>query len=207
MNHTLGEVLADHGLTQLRIAETEKYAHVTFFFNGGNETVFPNEKRILIPSPKVATYDLKPEMSAPELTEALIKAIRSNEFDVIICNYANADMVGHSGNLAATIKAIESLDQCMSAIGKVIQQTGGALLITADHGNAEAMYDEETQQAHTAHTTDPVPLVFVGKDWHFIQETGSLIDIAPTLLKLLGIEPPKEMTGHSLLERDKVLDD
>ncbi|MCW8398808.1 2,3-bisphosphoglycerate-independent phosphoglycerate mutase [Legionella sp. PATHC038] len=202
LNHTLGEVLAEHGLSQLRIAETEKYAHVTFFFNGGNENVFSNEERILIPSPKVATYDLQPEMSAPELTECLVEAINSQAYDVIICNYANADMVGHSGNFQATIHAIECLDQCMSKVWHALAQQGGKLLITADHGNAEEMFDETTHQAHTAHTSEPVPLVYVGGHWHFTRSEGSLIDIAPTMLALLGITPPVEMTGHQLLEKD-----
>ncbi len=202
LNNTLGEVLAHAGLKQLRIAETEKYAHVTFFFNGGNEQIFTDEERILIPSPKVATYDLKPEMSAPELTRTLCHSIQNRDFDVIICNYANADMVGHSGNLPATIQAIECLDHCMRQIGETLKAQGGGLLITADHGNAEAMFDEHTHQAHTAHTNQPVPLLFVGEGWHFVKNHGTLIDIAPTLLKLLGVAPPKEMTGHALLEKD-----
>ncbi len=202
LNNTLGEILSAHGLRQLRIAETEKYAHVTFFFNGGNELVFPNEKRIMIQSPKVATYDLQPEMSAPELTATLIEAINSQAYDVIICNYANADMVGHSGNFDATVKAIECLDQCMSQVWHALAKQGGKLLITADHGNAEEMFDDITHQAHTAHTSEPVPLVYVGSDWHFTQLTGSLIDIAPTVLALIGIAPPADMTGQVLLEKD-----
>ncbi|KTC86117.1 MULTISPECIES: 2,3-bisphosphoglycerate-independent phosphoglycerate mutase [Legionella] len=199
LNNTLGEVIAANGLSQLRIAETEKYAHVTFFFNGGSEQVFPNEDRILVPSPRVATYDLLPEMSAPELTRALVDAIHSEAYDVIICNYANADMVGHSGDFNATIKAIECLDQCMHEVWEALVDTGGALLITADHGNAESMYDETTNQAHTAHTCQPVPLLFVGGDWQFNKSKGNLIDIAPTILALLGIQPPDEMTGSVLL--------
>ncbi len=202
LDNTLGEVLAAHGLSQLRIAETEKYAHVTFFFNGGKENVFPNEKRVLIPSPKVATYDLQPEMSAPELTERLVEAINSNAYDVIICNYANADMVGHTGNFQAAVRAIECLDQCMSKIWEALSPKGGQILITADHGNAEEMFDETTHQAHTAHTSEPVPLVYVGGNWHFNCNTGSLTDIAPTILGLLGITPPLEMTGHQLLEKN-----
>lgn len=202
MNNTLGEVLAEHGLKQLRIAETEKYAHVTFFFNGGKEQLFANEQRILIPSPKVATYDLKPEMSAPELTKTLIQAINDREYDVIICNYANADMVGHSGNIEATIQAIECLDQCLSELGQALKPLKGKLLITSDHGNAEAMFDEQTHQAHTAHTSEPVPLLFVGEGWHFNSIEGSLVDIAPTLLHLIGIQPPPEMSGHCLLEKN-----
>ncbi|MFA6302518.1 MAG: 2,3-bisphosphoglycerate-independent phosphoglycerate mutase [Legionella sp.] len=204
LNNTLGEVLARHGLSQLRIAETEKYAHVTFFFNGGKEEAFDKEERILIPSPKVATYDLQPQMSAPELTEKLITALNSGAFDVLICNYANADMVGHSGNFDATVQAIECLDQCMQQIGQTLAKLGGKMLITADHGNAEAMFDDTTHQAHTAHTSEPVPLVYVGGDWHFKYAQGSLIDIAPTLLALLDIEPPTEMTGRILLEKNHV---
>ncbi|WP_058533206.1 2,3-bisphosphoglycerate-independent phosphoglycerate mutase [Legionella saoudiensis] len=202
LNNTLGEVLAAHGLRQLRIAETEKYAHVTFFFNGGKEQVFDNEERILIPSPRVATYNLQPEMSAPQLTDRLVEAISNQAYDVIICNYANADMVGHSGDFDATIQAIECLDQCMHRVWKALEQQGGQLLITADHGNAEEMFDESTHQAHTAHTSEPVPLVYVGGNWHFTRAEGSLTDIAPTMLALLGITPPAEMTGHQLLEKD-----
>lgn len=201
LNNTLGELLSAHNLKQLRIAETEKYAHVTFFFNGGMENIFPNEERIMIQSPKVATYDLLPEMSAPELTNALVEAINAKKFDVIICNYANADMVGHTGNFKATIQAIECLDQCMHQVWQALSKQGGKLLITADHGNAEEMYDDTTQQAHTAHTSEPVPLIYIGGDWHFKQSSGSLIDIAPTILTLLGIDPPREMTGHVLLEK------
>lgn len=204
LNNTLGEILSAHGLKQLRIAETEKYAHVTFFFNGGSEHVFANEERILIPSPKIATYDLQPEMSAPELTDALIEAINSQKFDVIICNYANADMVGHSGNFDAAVQAIECLDKCMQNVWQALEQQGGKLLITSDHGNAEEMFDETTHQAHTAHTTEPVPFVYVGGNWHFIHSSGTLIDIAPTLLTLIGIPPPKEMTGRVLLEKNHV---
>lgn len=202
MNQTLGEIIAAHGLKQLRIAETEKYAHVTFFFNGGNENTFPNEQRILIQSPKVATYDLQPEMSAPELTDTLVRVINNQEYDVIICNYANADMVGHSGNFNATVAAVECLDRCMSAVWQALAPLQGTLLITADHGNAEEMFDEHTHQAHTAHTSEPVPLLYVGGDWQFSRNHGSLIDIAPTILHLLGINPPPEMTGHALLEKN-----
>ncbi len=200
LHHTLGEVIASHGLRQLRLAETEKYAHVTFFLNGGSEKAFPNEERMLISSPKVATYDLQPEMSAPELTNVLIDAIRGQTYDVIICNYANADMVGHTGDFAAAVKAIECLDRSMSAVWQALSKSGGQLLITADHGNAECMYDEAIHQPHTAHTNEPVPLLYIGNDdWHPAATTGSLIDVAPTLLALLGITPPTEMTGHSLL--------
>lgn len=202
LNNTLGEILAAHGLNQLRIAETEKYAHVTFFFNGGNENIFANEERLLIPSPKVATYNLQPEMSAPQLTEHLVDAINSQAFDVIICNYANADMVGHTGDFNATVRAIECLDRCMSEVWHALAKQDGQLLITADHGNAEEMFDETTHQAHTAHTSEPVPLVYVGGNWHFTRTEGSLIDIAPTMLVMLGITPPQEMTGQQLLEKN-----
>ena len=202
MSNTLGEVLAEHGLSQLRIAETEKYAHVTFFFNGGKEQVFANEERVLIPSPKVATYNLQPEMSAPQLTDHLVEAINNQRYDVIICNYANADMVGHSGDFKATVQAIECLDHCMQRVWHALAHHQGQLLITADHGNAEEMFDETTHQAHTAHTSEPVPLVYVGGNWHFTKKAGSLIDIAPTMLKLLDIKPPVEMTGHQLLEKN-----
>jgi 2,3-bisphosphoglycerate-independent phosphoglycerate mutase len=198
-SNTLGEVIAAQGMKQLRIAETEKYAHVTFFFNGGREEPFPLEDRILIPSPKVATYDLQPEMNAPLLTQTLIEAIQQKKYDLIICNYANADMVGHSGNFQATVRAIEALDTAMQQISVAIQDHGGQLLITADHGNAESMYDPETKQDHTAHTTSPVPFLYVGNQWTKGAEKGQLIDIAPTLLQLLGIQKPSEMTGQSLL--------
>lgn len=202
LNNTLGELIAQQGLKQLRIAETEKYAHVTFFFNGGTEQVFENEERIMVPSPKVATYDLLPEMSAVELTDQLVSAIHKNHYDVIICNYANADMVGHSGNFKATLRAIECLDRCMTRVWQALESQHGILLITADHGNAEAMYDDKTQQAHTAHTNEPVPLVCIGSNSHFIQPRGSLIDIAPTILSLIGITTPLEMTGINLLENN-----
>ncbi len=204
LTQTLGEVLENHGLRQLRISETEKYAHVTFFLNGGIETPYPHEKRILIPSPKVATYDLQPEMSAKELTQALIEAIKSQEFEVIICNYPNADMVGHTGNVAATIRAIECLDQAMNEVWQTLEPMGGQLLITADHGNAELMFDDSTHQPHTAHTNDLVPFLYLGKHWHFLKTQGCLIDIAPTLLTLLNISPPDEMTGKPLLVESHV---
>jgi 2,3-bisphosphoglycerate-independent phosphoglycerate mutase len=202
LNKTLGEVLSNQGLNQLRIAETEKYAHVTFFFNGGKETAFPQEERILIPSPKVATYDMQPEMSAPQLTERLIEAINSQNYEVIICNYANADMLGHTGDFKATLRAIECLDRCMHDVWHALSRQNGKLLITADHGNAEKLFDETTDQAHTAHTNEPVPLIYVGGNWHFTSTKGSLIDVAPTLLGLLGIKPPPEMTGRQLLEKN-----
>lgn len=199
LHNTLGEVIEKHGLKQLRISETEKYAHVTFFLNGGSEQVFSHENRVLVPSPSVATYDLQPEMSALELTKALVNAIQSQYYDVIICNYPNADMVGHTGNFAATVRAIECLDSAMHDTWQALRKTGGQLLITADHGNAESMFDDNTNQAHTAHTTQPVPLLYVGGDWHFNANHGNLFDIAPTILALLGIPKPKEMTGKSLL--------
>lgn len=202
LSNTLGEVISQYGYSQLRIAETEKYAHVTFFFNGGNEQVFDDEDRILVPSPKVSTYDLQPEMSAPELTMALIDAIQSRSYDVIICNYANADMVGHTGNFAATVKAIEVLDYCLGQVAEAVAAEGGLMLITSDHGNAEAMFDSQTGQAHTAHTTEPVPFLFIGEGWHTCRDKGSLIDIAPTILTLMNIRPPEQMTGVSLLEAD-----
>ena len=202
LHNTLGEVIANHGLRQLRLAETEKYAHVTFFLNGGSEHVFANEERILIHSPAVATYDLQPEMSAPELTKIIVNAIQQQAYDVIICNYANADMVGHSGNFNATLQAIECLDNAMHTIWQALSESGGQLLITADHGNAEFMYDDSTKQAHTAHTSRPVPFLYVGDAaWHANAVTGSLIDVAPTLLALLDITPPAEMTGRTLLVR------
>ena len=199
LKNTLGEIISKHGLRQLRLAETEKYAHVTFFLNGGSEQIFPGEERILIPSPKVATYDLQPEMSSQELTKALTDAIRSREYDIIICNYANADMVGHTGNFPAAVRAIECLDKAMQKIWQALLVVGGQLLITADHGNAESMFDEDTKQAHTAHTNQPVPLLFVGRDWLCNGTKGSLVDIAPTVLTLLGIAPPSDMTGKILL--------
>ena len=200
LNNTLGEIIANHGLRQLRLAETEKYAHVTFFLNGGSEQVFKNEDRILINSPAVATYDLQPEMSAAELTNVIVNAIQEQTYDVIICNYANADMVGHSGNFNATLKAIECLDDAMHTIWQALSSVGGQLLITADHGNAEFMFDDSTHQAHTAHTSGPVPLLYVGNEgWKANTIGGSLIDVAPTVLALLNITPPVEMTGHALL--------
>lgn len=199
VTQTLGEVIAQQGLHQLRIAETEKYAHVTFFFNGGDNHKFPKEERTMIPSPQVATYDLQPEMSAPQLADALVRAIESEHYDVIICNFANADMVGHSGNFAATVTAIEAIDQALTKIGTAIQKVKGHLFITADHGNAECLFDEETHQSHTAHTCSPVPLLYVGDSKRkFRHESGSLIDIAPTILSLLNIPAPIEMTGQSL---------
>ena len=198
--HTLGELLAEHGLTQLRIAETEKYAHVTFFFSGGREQPYPGEQRILVPSPKVATYDLQPEMSCPELTAKLVEAITKQRFDVIVCNIANPDMVGHTGDLQAAIKAAEAVDVAIGAASAAVQTVGGALLITADHGNLEMMRDPATGQPHTAHTVGPVPLVYVGERHTTLRDGGALRDVAPTILDLLGLPQPTVMTGRSLLD-------
>jgi len=197
--HLLGEELARNGLHQLRIAETEKYAHVTFFFNGGEEAPFDLEDRILVPSPDVATYDLQPEMSAPELTRRLVDAIHSDKYAVIICNVANADMVGHTGSLSAAIKAVESVDACLARVTAAIDEVGGELLITADHGNVEQMLDEFTRQSHTAHTTNLVPFLFHGRP-ATVADTGSLRDIAPTMLYLLDLSQPEEMTGSALTD-------
>lgn len=196
----LGEYVANLGLRQLRIAETEKYPHVTFFFNGGEEISFPGEDRVLVPSPDVATYDLKPEMSAFEVTDKLVAAINSKQYDVIICNYANPDMVGHSGDLNAAIKAIETVDTCLGRVVEAQLARGGEVLVTADHGNAELMRDAETGQAHTAHTLNLVPLIYVGKRHATLAETGALEDISPTLLKMMGLSQPTEMTGEALVQ-------
>ncbi|MDB5982049.1 MAG: 2,3-bisphosphoglycerate-independent phosphoglycerate mutase [Pseudomonas sp.] len=199
LDNVLGEYLSKNGKTQLRIAETEKYAHVTFFFSGGREEPFPGEERILIPSPKVATYDLQPEMSAPEVTDKIVDAIENQRYDVIVVNYANGDMVGHSGILSAAIKAVECLDVCVGRIVTALEKVGGEALITADHGNVEQMSDETTGQAHTAHTSEPVPFIYVGKRDLKVREGGVLADVAPTMLQLLNMEKPQEMTGHSIL--------
>ncbi len=200
LNNVLGQYLADNQRTQLRIAETEKYAHVTFFFNGGREAPFAGEDRSLIPSPQVKTYDLKPEMSAVQVTDDLVKAIASGDYDTIICNYANGDMVGHTGNFEASIKAVETVDACLSRVVSAIEEVRGHLLITADHGNVEQMLDPETNQPLTSHTSGPVPLVYVGaNDLNFTGE-GSLCDIAPTLLYLMSMPAPDEMTGKVLLQ-------
>lgn len=197
--NSFGEYIAAKGLTQLRIAETEKYAHVTYFFNGGVEQVYPGEDRILVPSPKVATYDLKPEMSAPEVTDKLVAAIESRNYDVIVCNYANGDMVGHTGNLAAAVKAVETLDACIGRVVAAARSVGGEVLITADHGNVEMMHDPATGQAHTAHTLNRVPFVYVGRP-ATVAAGGALQDLAPTMLALLGLAKPAEMTGSSLVK-------
>ncbi len=195
----LGEYIANLGLRQLRIAETEKYPHVTFFFNGGEEISFPGEDRVLVPSPDVATYDLKPEMSAFEVTDKLLAAIESKQYDVIICNYANPDMVGHTGDLQAAIKAIETVDICLGRVVEAQRACGGEVLVTADHGNAELMRDAATGQPHTAHTLNLVPLIFIGRRHAELAETGALEDISPTLLKMMGLPQPPEMTGEALV--------
>jgi 2,3-bisphosphoglycerate-independent phosphoglycerate mutase len=200
LQNGLGDYLAEHHLTQLRIAETEKYAHVTFFFNGGNEVPLPKETRVLIPSKKVSTYDLIPNMSVIEITDHLLKAIKEKEYDVIICNFANPDMLGHTGNLPAAIQGIQCIDDCIGKLIACLQEYGGEALITADHGNAECMFDKKTGQAHTAHTNEPVPFIYIGRPAKINPiPHASLADIAPTLLSLLNISKPKEMTGQSLL--------
>lgn len=199
--NSLGEYLASQHKTQLRIAETEKYAHVTFFFSGGREAPYEGEERILVPSPDVATYDLKPEMSAPEVTDKLVEAIRSGKYDTIVCNYANGDMVGHTGSFDAAVKAVEFLDVCLGRLRDAILETDGKMLITADHGNVEQMVDPASGQALTSHTNGPVPLVYVGnEDWRFDKE-GALSDISPTLLTLMGLPVPTEMTGQVLMSK------
>ena len=201
ISNGFGEYLSKSGLKQLRIAETEKYAHVTYFLNGGVETPYPGEDRVLVPSPNVATYDLKPEMSAPEVTEKLIEAIRSRKYDAIVCNYANGDMVGHTGNLQAATQAIEVLDECIGKVVSAMREVGGEVLITADHGNAEMMADPATHQAHTAHTLNLVPLLYIGRKAR-VAEGGALQDVAPTLLAMMGLPQPAEMTGTSLVRFD-----
>jgi len=198
LSNTLGEYIASLGKSQLRIAETEKYAHVTFFFSGGREDPFEGEKRLLIPSPKVATYDLQPEMSANKVTDELVAAIDRQEFDLIICNYANGDMVGHTGDFEAAVAAVETLDRCLGRVETALARTGGQMLITADHGNVEQMFDRSTEQAHTAHTSEPVPLVYVGPKNVTLAPGGTLSDVAPTILALMHLDTPAEMTGKSL---------
>lgn len=202
LNNVLGEWLAKHDKTQLRISETEKYAHVTFFFSGGREQEFEGEKRVLIPSPKVKTYDLQPEMSSEQLTDELVSAIESQAFDVVICNYPNGDMVGHTGNFDAAVKACEAVDHSVGRVVSALEAVGGECLITADHGNAEQMSDATTGQAHTAHTNELVPFIYVGRPAK--AQNGRLSDVAPTILHLIGMEQPDEMTGTSLmtLEQD-----
>ena len=198
VKNTFGEHLQNLGLTQLRIAETEKYPHVTFFFNGGEEAIFNGEDRILVPSPKVATYDLQPEMSAYEMTDKLIAAIQARKYDAIVCNYANCDMVGHTGSLEAAIKAVEALDSCIGRVAEAMQAIGGEVVITADHGNAELMRDYQNNQPHTQHTTNLVPMIYVGRSARLSQD-GALSDLAPTLLTIMGVTQPVEMTGKNLI--------
>jgi len=214
INETLGTVLANHGLTQLRIAETEKYAHVTYFFNGGIEKPNEGEDRVLVPSPAVASYDVKPEMSANEVTKKLVEAIDSDKYDFVLVNYANADMVGHTGNLAAGIKAVEAVDKCLAKVIRSVLLRNGVALVTADHGNAEVMFNMQTGQIDKEHSSNPVPFILVGKqyagrnvgwpdlinnDLTLVPPQGFLSDIAPTILHIMGIERPKEMRGMNLL--------
>ena len=201
LKNTFGEYISNKGLTQLRIAETEKYAHVTFFFNGGEEKQYPGEDRILVPSPKVETYDMQPEMSAEEVTQKVVEAIKSKKYNAIILNYANPDMVGHTGNLDAAIKAIETIDTCVKRVVDAVEAQNGVLIITADHGNAEQMIDYKTGEPHTAHTTNLVPLVLVGMKDVKLKE-GKLADLAPTMLEIMGLEKPAEMTGESLIVKE-----
>ncbi|MCB1841915.1 MAG: 2,3-bisphosphoglycerate-independent phosphoglycerate mutase, partial [Halioglobus sp.] len=202
LDNVLGDYLSQRGMTQLRIAETEKYAHVTFFFSGGRESLFPGEDRELVASPNVATYDLKPEMSAGEVTDKLVAAIRSGKYDFIVCNYANGDMVGHTGVYAAAVKAVEALDESLGRVIEALREVGGQALITADHGNCEQMLDYDSGQHHTQHTTELVPLVYVGpKQLELDARGGILADVAPTLLGLMGLPQPGEMTGSNLLTK------
>jgi 2,3-bisphosphoglycerate-independent phosphoglycerate mutase len=199
LTNILGEVLSSRGLRQLRIAETEKYAHVTFFFNGGEELAFPLEDRILIPSPRdVATYDQKPEMSAREITGKLVECINSRQYGFILVNYANPDMVGHTGVVSAAVKAVEALDECLGRVLRAAREEGMTAVVTADHGNIEVMFDPSTGQPHTAHTMDPVPLIVTKKDVK-LRGGGVLADVAPTVLGLMGLDIPAEMTGKSLI--------
>jgi 2,3-bisphosphoglycerate-independent phosphoglycerate mutase len=200
LKNILSEVLSKNGLKQLRIAETEKYAHVTFFFNGGVEKAYPGEDRALIPSPKIATYDLKPEMSAYAVTDKVIAEINSGKYDVVIMNFANCDMVGHTGMLPATIKAVETVNECVGKISDVVKNKGGITLLTADHGNAEQKYDPKTHGPHTAHTCNRVPFILIADGNMSLREDGILADIAPTMLAFLGIKQPPEMTGRTLIK-------
>jgi len=198
LENSLGDYLAKQGKTQLRIAETEKYAHVTFFYSGGKEALYEGEERILIPSPQVATYDLQPEMSAPELTEKLCASIRSGKFDTIVCNYANGDMVGHTGMFDAAVKAVEAVDGCLAKVIEAVEETGSQCLVTADHGNVESMLNVATGQPLTSHTTLPVPFIYVGGKQVAFNETGTLADVAPTMLALMEMAQPEEMSGKNL---------
>src|SRR5712664_4145354 len=204
LSRIVAQVLAERGRTMFRTAETEKYAHVTYFFNGGYEPPYKGEERLLVPSQKVATYDLMPEMSAPGVTDVLCNAIAGKQHDFILCNYANGDMVGHSGVLAAAVKAVETVDECLARVLTTADAAGATVLVTADHGNCELMIDPATGGPHTAHTTNPVPLVMVGDGTpkRHLRTGGSLRDVGPTILQLLGIEPPQEMTGRDLRETD-----
>jgi 2,3-bisphosphoglycerate-independent phosphoglycerate mutase len=197
---TIGEVVSRAGIRQLRIAETEKYAHVTYFFNGSEETPFQGEDRALIPSPKVATYDLKPEMSAREVTDEVVRRLTGEPYGFFVLNYANADMVGHTGILEAAIRAVETVDGCLGRVLQAVESRGGIALVTADHGNAEQMIDEATGGPHTAHTLNPVPILAAGHGPHITLRSGILADVAPTLIELLGLEPSAEMTGTSLID-------
>jgi len=201
VRETLGEVVAEHHMKQLRIAETEKYAHVTFFLNGGREDQFAGEDRILVPSPKVATYDHKPEMSAYQVTEKLEEAIASGKYDLIVCNYANPDMVGHTGVMAAAVKAVDTIDECLGRLRAALEKSGGLMLLTADHGNIEMMQDPQTHEPHTAHTTLDVPVIILGGPPGARLRDGRLADVAPTMLDLMGLQKPALMTGQSLLVR------
>jgi 2,3-bisphosphoglycerate-independent phosphoglycerate mutase len=201
----LAKVVSDAGLTQFHTAETEKYAHVTFFLNGGQEDPFPGEERQLVPSPKVATYDLQPEMSARPVTDVVLEAIAGGKYDVIMMNFANPDMVGHTGVLDAAVEAVKVVDECLGRIGEATLEAGGAMLITCDHGNCEQMIDPNTGAPHTAHTTNPVPCIVLAADdspikRRTLRSGGKLADVAPTIIEILGLEKPAEMTGKSLLE-------
>lgn len=206
LKETLGEIVSDHNLKQLRIAETEKFAHVTFFFNGGNEALYKGEERILIPSPDVPTYNLQPEMSAPEVTDKLVEAIRSNTFDLIVVNFANPDMVGHTGVLEAALKAVETIDTSLGRLEEALNEVGGSMLITADHGNIELMKNPDTGAPHTAHTTNLVPFILLNEEAaeqnQITLQNGALCDVAPTILALMNIEKPKTMTGNNLISLD-----
>jgi len=202
LNNTLGEVVANNQLAQLRIAETEKYAHVTYFVNGGREDPFNQEDRVLVQSPKVATYDLEPQMSVNEVTDKLVAAIDSRKYDLIICNYANPDMVGHTGMLKATVMAIEAVDQCLGRVTQALKLVGGEMVVIADHGNAEEKIDKETGGPHTAHTTNPVPFIYYGRPALITKEVGKLTDVAPTILYLMNLDKPQEMTGESMVKFD-----
>jgi 2,3-bisphosphoglycerate-independent phosphoglycerate mutase len=196
--NVMGEWLSKHGKTQLRISETEKFAHVTFFYSGGKEDEYEGETRVLIPSPDVATYDLQPEMNSEKLTDAIIEAIEDGSYDAIICNFPNGDMVGHTGNFDATVKACEAVDGCLGRITEALRLRGGECLITADHGNAEKMLDASTGVAHTAHTSEPVPFIYFGRP-AMARMGGTLSDVAPTMLYLMGLEQPAEMTGKPIV--------